>query len=105
MDKKKNLIKKLSTFKEKINKEIPIHKMILFGSRAYGKPHKWSDFDLMVISTKFKGKKTYKRARRLYDYWNLDYPVDFLCFTPEEFNKLKKQTIIVKQAIKKGIEI
>jgi hypothetical protein len=34
-----------------------------------------------------------------------DYPVDFLCYTPEEFRKLSKQISLVKQAIKEGIEI
>jgi len=40
----------------------------------------------------------------MYDYWNLDLPVDFLCYTPKEFNKLKKQISIVKEAIENGIE-
>ena|SRR3989338_11208075 len=105
MDKKEDIIKKLKIFRNNVNKEIPIRKMLFFGSFVYGKQHKWSDIDLVIVSKKFKRKKTYKRARRLYDYWNLDYPVDFLCYTPEEFNKLKKQITIVKEAVREGIEI
>lgn len=105
MDKKKDLVKKLKVFRELVNNEIPINKFILFGSFAHGNPHKWSDVDLIVVSPKFRRKKSYKRARKLYDYWNLDYPVDFLCYTPEEFNKLKKQITIVRQAVKEGISI
>ena len=41
----------------------------------------------------------------MYDYWSLKYPVDFLCYTPEEFNKLKKQITIVREAVENGIEI
>ena len=41
----------------------------------------------------------------MYDYWNLDYPVDFLCYTPEEFEKKKKEISIVKEAVKEGIDI
>jgi len=41
----------------------------------------------------------------MYDYWNLNYPVDFLCYSPEEFNKLKKQITIVRGAVENGIEI
>lgn len=38
-------------------------------------------------------------------YWDLNYPVDFLGYTPEEFNKLRKRIIIVKHAVEEGIEI
>jgi hypothetical protein len=41
----------------------------------------------------------------MYDFWDLNYPVDFLCYTPEEFNKLKKEVSIVSEALKEGIEI
>lgn len=105
MDKRKNLIKKLETFRNAVNNEIPIAKMLLFGSYAKGKSRKWSDVDLIVVSSKFRKKKSFQRARRLYDYWNLKYPVDFLCYTPEEFNKLKKQITIVREAVETGIEI
>src|SRR3989344_1794379 len=105
MDKSKDLVKILKAFKEHVNEKIPINKMFFFGSFAKGKPHKWSDIDLVIVSSRFKRKKSYKRARKLYDYWDLNYPVDFLCYTPEEFNKLKKQITIVREAVKNGIEI
>ena len=95
----------LREFKKKLSKKIPIKKMILFGSRAGGKPHRWSDFDLIIVSEKFRKKRSLRRAIGFYDYWNLDYPVDFLCYTPEEFNKLKNQITIVREAVKEGIEI
>jgi len=47
----------------------------------------------------------FKRGAKMYDYWNLRMPVDFLCYSPEEFEKLSKQTTIVKEAIKTGIRI
>jgi len=105
MDKKENIVKKLKVFRNNVKSEFPINKMLLFGSYSKGKQRKWSDIDLIIVSSKFKGKKSYKRARKLYDYWNLDYPVDFLCYTPEEFNKLKNQITIVREAVEEGIEI
>lgn len=105
MDKRKDIVKKLKIFRQNVNKELPINKMFFFGSFAKGKPHKWSDIDLVIVSSKFRRKKTYKRARKLYDYWNLDYPVDFLCYTPEEFNNLKKGITVVREAVRKGIKI
>lgn len=105
MGKNEDLILELKRFKKDLGSYISIEKMILFGSQASGNIHKWSDIDLLIVSNKFKRKKSFKRARGFYKYWNLDYPVDFLCYTPEEFNKLKKQITIVRQAVKEGIKI
>jgi len=92
-------------FREKISKIISIKKIILFGSRAHGKIHEWSDFDIVVVSNDFKGKNSFERGIGFYDHWSEDYPVDFLCYTPEEFNKLKKKVTIIKTAVEEGIEV
>ena len=105
MDRKSSLIKKLRNFRNCVNRDMPVSKMVFFGSRAAGKHHRWSDIDLIVVSRKFRGMKSYKRGSKLYDYWNLDYPVDFLCYTPKEFKKLSKMITIVREAVKEGIEI
>ena len=92
-------------FKSETNKDMAIRKIYFFGSRAKGTPHRWSDIDLVIVSDKFKKLRFRERATKMYDYWNFSYPVDFLCYTPEEFNKLKKQVTIVREAVKDGIEI
>jgi hypothetical protein len=53
----------------------------------------------------FKGKSPLKRPVVLYLEWTMDYPVDFLCYTPEEFEEKRKEISIVRQAIKEGIII
>jgi len=103
MVKKKDL-KILKEFKKNIAKTFLLKKLILFGSRATGKTHKWSDFDLLVVSDAFKQNRIEEGAK-LYNFWKEDYPVDFLCYTPEEFNRLKKQVTIVREAVTKGVEI
>jgi len=105
MDKKKSIIKKLKMFKAALNEEIPIEKMVFFGSRVGRKYSRWSDIDLVIVSKKFRNKKFRYRPLGFYKYWDLDYPVDFLCYTPEEFNRFKNQITIVNEAIKKGIKI
>ncbi len=79
--------------------------MILFGSRVWGKPHRDSDIDLIIVSPAFDGVHRLDRGVNLYLKWNLKYPVDILCYTPEEFNRKKKFIGIVQQAAKEGIEI
>ena len=79
--------------------------MYLFGSTVLGNTHKYSDVDLVVVSKKFKGKGLLERSPNLYLRWGLEYPVDFLCYTPGEFERLKKGVTIVREAIRNGIEI
>jgi predicted nucleotidyltransferase len=79
--------------------------MILFGSRARGNSTRWSDFDLVIVSSYFEGMSTFHRSVGFRKYWDLDYPVDFLCYTPTEFQRLKNQVSIVREAIENGIEI
>ncbi len=102
---RKEDMKFLKDFKKRLLKKIDVEKMILFGSRAWGDIRDDSDFDLVIVSKDFEGKKSRKRAREVYDYWDLDYAVDFLCYTPEEFEKLSKRVSIVSQAVEEGIEI
>ena len=105
MDKRKLLVRNLKKFKEKISEEYSPEKMIFFGSRAVGNFRKDSDVDLVVVSGKFEGVKSLKRAPGFYLEWDLDYPVDFICYPPKEFERLKKRVSIVKHAIEEGIEI
>ncbi len=101
-----NLIKNLREFKKKIEGKYKIEKIILFGSRARNnkKLGYETDVDFIVVG-KFKGKSNLQRAPPLYLKWELDLPVDFLCYTPEEFKKLSKMITIVREAKRKGIEI
>ncbi|HLD85101.1 MAG TPA: nucleotidyltransferase domain-containing protein [archaeon] len=105
MVRRNTIVGKLKLFKKKLNKDIPIETMVLFGSRARGKTGKDTDVDLIIVSSKFRTLDFFKRGAKMYDYWDLRYPVDFLCYSPEEFKKLKKGVTIVKQALEEGIVI
>ena len=101
----KKLIPKLKKFKES-NK---IQKLILFGSYGRGDFTKRSDVDIILIDKKFRDKNVFERTKGLWLKWHLNlkinYPVDFICYTPEEFNKLKKEVSIASEALKEGIEV
>ena len=105
MGKRKFIIEMLKDFRDKLSRDLPIKNIIFFGSRVKGKANKWSDIDLIIVSEKFRKLKFRKRATKMYDYWEIDLPVDFLCFTPEEFEREKKKIGIVKNAVKEGIEL
>ena len=95
------LIKK---FKKKLEK-LGIDRVIFFGSRARGEFNSESDFDILAISKNFKGVKWHKRPLKIYLAWKENNPLEVLCYTPEEFEKGKKQIGIIQEAIKEGIEI
>jgi len=80
-------------------------KIIVFGSRARGNNLKQSDYDIVVVSRKFKNIHFLERISKLLELWSYDYDVDILPYTPEEFEEKKKEIGIVAEAVKEGIEI
>jgi len=105
MDEKNALMDGLRAFKKVLSAVLPVERMIFFGSRAEGRANKWSDIDLIVVSKDFRGKRPLERGLELYEKWNMDYPVDFICYTPEEFEKAKKLTGLVSHALKHGLPV
>lgn len=90
--KKSELKNLIAEFIKTAQKKIPLEKVVLFGSYAYGKPHKGSDIDLAVISSKFKNIPDLERIDILLKAAHqvkLPYMVDIevLGFTPDEFKK------------------
>lgn len=99
------LIEDLRRFRRKLQKRYAIERMILFGSRARGQAREFSDVDLIIVSRKFHRKGAIERAAPLHLEWDLEVPVDFLCYTPEEFRRLSARGGLVKEALREGISI
>ena len=92
-------------FATKIKKAYSPEKIILFGSRARGDHFKNSDFDFIIVSKKFSKTKFLYRASGLYDYWNEPVDIEAFCYTPEEFERMRKIIGTVQNAVKEGIEL
>ena len=99
------LIENLRRFRKRLQKRYAIERMILFGSTARGHAGRFSDVDLIVVSRKFRRKGAIERAAPLYLEWDLGVPVDFLCYTPEEFRALSRRGGLVREALRDGILI
>jgi uncharacterized protein len=94
---KANLDRILIDLKEKYN----LQKVILFGSYASGKIKNFSDLDLLVI--KDTKSKFFDRLREVTKICNYDIGVDFLVYTPEEYNeKLEKNLFFREEIVTKG---
>ena len=83
----KNIV--LNYVKE-LQSRIPVEKIILFGSYAYGKPTKASDIDIAVVSEKFKKMDDIKRIMLLSDYSRrikCSVDIDPIGFTEDELEQ------------------
>jgi len=85
--------------------EIGAQTVILFGSRARGDWLKDSDYDFVVVAEQFANVPFIRRPVDLYQYWQGHPGVELLCYTPEEFERKRRQITIVREAVRDGIEI
>lgn len=103
---KSEIIPILKEFRRRVAKKYGVERMILFGSRATGKGRKDSDIDLLMVCRR---KSKLKLLSQLYHEWHIvqqiDYPVDFICYTPREFEDLRKRITLVREAVKEGVEV
>ena len=103
MDKK--AVREIKSFVQKLKKDFEVEKILFFGSRTGEDYLKYSDVDLVIVSEDFESIDFTKRMSLMYLYWDSEYDVDFLCYTPIEFERLSKRITIVREAVRKGIEI
>ena len=96
--------KDLRKFLNKLKKYYNIKRAIIFGSRARGDYFLDSDVDLILISEDFKNFSFTDRIGNIIELWDSGVDLEVICYTPEEFEKKKKQIGIVKTAVEEGIE-
>jgi len=100
----RNYIKRIVT---SYLKKLPVRVKfgVLFGSSVYGVRLRESDIDLIVVSDDFKNMPFEERMLILYKNWKHRTDLCAFGFTSEEYNQLKKKSIVVKEADRKGIKI
>ncbi len=82
-------------FIARLEQEIPVQEVILFGSYARGAPQEHSDIDLAVISDWFEGKPAIENltflARIASRYSTL---IEALPFTQKEYQKIDQRSLL-----------
>lgn len=90
---------------DNLKKSIEITKVILFGSVLGDKFNEDSDIDVIVLSNDFK-KMGFLRRLELLSHArkgsSREVPMDIIGYTPDEFNKLSKESIVLKEAKRNG---
>ncbi|NPA23304.1 MAG: nucleotidyltransferase domain-containing protein [Crenarchaeota archaeon] len=95
----KDFVKKL---REKLEDDVRI---LLFGSYARGTWLKDSDLDIIVISNRFRGLKLHERYILVRELLPDNVSVDLLLYTEEEFEKFKRKSIILQDALTYAIDV
>ena len=96
---------KLGALLKDIRKLYSNAKIYLFGSRARGEAKENSDYDLIVVSPKFKGTHFLKRTGTIWRNSDVIIAADIFCYTPEEFKRISKTSFIIRDALKHAIPI
>jgi uncharacterized protein len=90
---KENLDRIIIDLKEKYNPQ----KVIIFGSYASGKIKNFSDLDLLII--KDTKSKFFDRLREVTKICSYNIGVDFLVYTPQEYEEQLKENLFFKEEI------
>ncbi|WP_456475850.1 nucleotidyltransferase domain-containing protein [Candidatus Pyrohabitans sp.] len=88
----------------RIVREFKPIKVIFFGSRVKGGAREDSDIDVIIISEAFRGIPFIRRMERVLKVARFPKHVDFLCYTPEEFERIKNSSAVVQEAMEEYVE-
>jgi len=88
----RNAALSIRRFLFELKKEIRIERVILFGSYAQGKPHRFSDIDIAVISADFQRFAPVERLALLGKVaWRVKATeIEALGFTSEEYKRTNR---------------
>ena len=87
----------------KIVKDYKPEKIILFGSHAWGKPHRDSDVDLFIVKKSKKRRLDRDYELRIKLFGHGFPPLDLLIYTPLEIQKrLEIQDFFIQDILSQG---
>ena len=95
----------MKRFAGSLKKRMHVERLILFGSRARGDHFVQSDFDVVVVSDDFAGMRFPSRGARLLELWDSNLDLEPLCYTRDEWERLKNNRGILLRAQNEGIRI
>jgi predicted nucleotidyltransferase len=93
----------IETVVPEIRKYFNPSKILIFGSRVSGEATENSDIDVIIVSDFFRGIKFVKRMADVLRKIKFSRHIDFICYTPEEFEKIQHSSTVVKAALLEGI--
>lgn len=108
MRREKDAKKIVKDYLASVSKRIKVERAILFGSWARGDNLQDSDIDLIVISPNFEHMSIEERLTLLERFWNFEKygrSIEAFGYTADEFKKLRRYSLTIKDALKDGIVV
>jgi predicted nucleotidyltransferase len=79
--------------------------VIIFGSRITGNATEDSDIDVVLAAESFKEIPFIKRMPMVLRRARFDKHVDYICYTPREFQNLKNKSSLLMDALENGEKV
>lgn len=99
----RNLDKRVIQFRDEavpiIDEHFHPEQILVFGSRAKNVQTDDSDLDVIIISEKFKDIPFIKRYGKIFSLIKFPIHVDYICYTPDEFEEIKTRSVIINDAL------
>lgn len=89
----------------RIREEFHPSQVRLFGSRVRGDALEHSDLDVVLVSRQFQEIDWVDRAAAVLKRAHIDCWIEFLCYTPDEFRRKRREIGIVQAAIEEGVRV
>lgn len=86
-------------------KEFKPKKVIIFGSSVKGTAKRYSDIDVIIISPYFSHIPFLKRMPLVLKKPSFPKHVDYICYTPEEYERIKEESSIIMDALENALEV
>ncbi len=80
-------------------------KIFLFGSRARGNYGEQSDYDLIIVSPKFAKTDFLDRTGTIWRNSDVIIAADIFCYTPKEFLRISKTSVVIKDAMQHAVPL
>ena len=97
----------IKTIADTIRKAVPAEKIYLFGSRAYGTPNEYSDYDFYIIipEDSMRPIEAMQKAHRALYVLGTSIPdVDVIASTQKSFDTMRERiNTIEKEVARKGV--
>ncbi len=87
----------------KIIEEFHPEKVFLFGSRIKGEAREESDIDVILVAKAFSKIPFLKRMPMVIRKTRFPKHVDYICYSPEEFERIKQTSSVVMDALENSI--
>ncbi len=86
----------------KIKEAYSPEKVLIFGSRIKGNADEDSDIDVIIVSDLFRDIPFIDRMPLLLKLVRFPIHIDFICYTPDEFERIKDKSSVVMDALETG---